>query len=100
MKKVNETVRKVNEINKPIRRRKQKGREPRDPPLRVNELKKLKTEIRNEIHALKQIYSHTEEAKDLVELKIKDSKRRIKFFLGNTRLILQNMLKRKRKKMR
>ena len=46
--------------------------------MRVNDSKLLKTEIRNNIDALKQILSHIAEAKDLVKLKIEEFKRRIK----------------------
>ena len=43
----------------------------------MNELKNLKTEIRNNIDALKQLISHIEDIKDPVELKIRKLKRRI-----------------------
>ena len=46
--------------------------------MRVDELRKIKTEIRNTINASKQIISHTEEEKYQVKLEIKQLKPKIK----------------------
>ena len=40
--------------------------------MRLNEFKYLKTEIRNNVVSLKQIISHIDEVKDLVNLRIKE----------------------------
>ena len=46
--------------------------------MRFNELKNLKTDIRNKIDALKRIISHMEEVKGVVKLKNKQFKKKIK----------------------
>ena len=84
-------------MKKTIRRRRQKHRERRELSLRADEIKNLKTEVKNKTDALKQIISHNEEAKDVVKLKIKELK---KIFLAKTSLISRKMLKCKRRKMR
>ena len=68
----------INTIQKTIRKRKQKDRKYREISSRVNELKKLKTDIRNKIDALKQLISYIEEVKDEVKLKIKELIKKIK----------------------
>ena len=68
----------INEIKKTIRRRRQKDREHRENALRVDELKNLKTEIRNTIDPLKQRISHIEGANDQVKHEIEQLKRKIK----------------------
>ena len=60
---------KVNGIKKTIRRMRQKDRKHRELSLRADEPEKVKTEIRKNKEALKQIISHIEEAKDIVALK-------------------------------
>ena len=67
-----EISREINRFIKVIHRRRHKNRKHRELSLRVNELKSLKIEVRNIIDAVKQIISHIEEAKDLVNFKIKE----------------------------
>ena len=57
---------------------KQKSREHREHSLRQNELKISKTDIENKIDGLKQKTSHFEAVKDLVKLKITESKKKVK----------------------
>ena len=51
-----EVTREINRIKKSVRRRGQKAREYCKLSLRLNELNKIKTEIRNNTDALKQIF--------------------------------------------
>ena len=66
---------------KAIRRRRQKNQDYREHSLRLNKLMNSKTGIGKTIHALKQIISHVEEAKDLVKLKVKELKKKKKNLL-------------------
>ena len=63
-------------------------------------MKNLETDLRNKIDGLKQIISHIEEVKDENKLKITESKKKFKNIPKEMRLILQNMLKSKKKKTR
>ena len=65
-------------IKKAISKRKQKNRNHIDLSLRLIELKNSKTDLRNKIDALNQIFSHIEDAKDVIKLKIKQLKKKIK----------------------
>ena len=66
--------------------------------LRLNELKNSIHGIRKTIDAVNYITSHIKEVGDEFKRKIKEIKKNIKTFLMKTRLILQNMLKNKKKK--
>ena len=68
----------IKRIKKVILKRKKKNRTYTDLSLRVNKLNISKTDLKNEIEALKQIISHIEQAKEEVKLKIKQLKKKIK----------------------
>ena len=99
-KKLDDIPREINRIKRNIRRKREKDPKHRELPLRVDELKILKIQIRKNIDALKLLISHIEEEKDPVKVKIKENKRKIKIFPAKTILILENMLKCKKKIMR
>ena len=68
----------IKRIKKVIPKRMKKNRTYTDLSLRVNELKNIKTDLKNKIEALNQIISHIEEVKEGVKLKIKQLKKKIK----------------------
>ena len=68
----------MNRIQKTIRRRRQKHQHQREVSLKLIELKKLITDVKNKIDALKQIIWHVEEVKGEVKLKNKELKEKIK----------------------
>ena len=68
----------TNRIKNAIRRRRQKNQHHREFFLRLKELNISKTDIKNEIDALKQIISHIEEVKEQFKFKIKQLKKKIK----------------------
>ena len=74
--KIDEIDREIKRIKKTIRTRRQKNREHRGLSLRVIQLRNLKTEIRNNVDALKKLISLNEEAKDIVKHKMKELERK------------------------
>ena len=68
----------IKRIKKLILKRKKKNRTYTDLSLRVNKLNISKTDLKNKIEALRQIISHIEYVKDVVRLKIKQLKKKIK----------------------
>ena len=65
-------------IRKTMRRKNLKHRKFREFSSRFNELKSIKTDLKNKIEALNQIIWHIEGVKDGVKLKIKKLKKNIK----------------------
>ena len=68
----------IKRIKKFILKRKKKNRTYTDLSLRVNKLNISKTDLKNKMEALKQIFSHIEEGKNRVKSKIKQLKNKIK----------------------
>ena len=77
-KKIFDVDREIKRIKKLIPKRKQKNRNYTDLSLRLIELKKTKTDLRNKIDVLNQMISHIEDLKEEVKLKIKQLKNKIK----------------------
>ena len=69
---------KLKESKKLYLKESKKNRNYTDLSLRHIELKNSKTDLKNKIDALNQIISHIEEIKDVVKLKIKQLKKKIK----------------------
>ena len=74
---MNDISQEINRIKKAIRRR-QKDRKYLGLLSRLNELNNSKTDIRNEMDALKQIVSRVGDVKEQVKLKIKELENKIK----------------------
>ena len=68
----------IKRIKKIILKRKKENRSYTDLSLRVNKLNISKSDLKNEIEALKQIISHIEEVKDQIKIKIEQLKKKIK----------------------
>ena len=77
-KKIYEVDKEIKRVKKLKRKRKQKNRNYIDLSLRFLKKTFSKLDLKNEINALNQIISHIEDAKEEVELKIKQIKNRIK----------------------
>ena len=77
-KKMCDIDKKINKIQKTIRRRKQKHKQHREPSSRLNILKKSKTDLKINKEALYQKTSNIEEVNHEIELKIKQLKKKIK----------------------
>ena len=64
----------IYDVDKEINRIRKAIHNYRELSSKLNDLRKLKTDIGKKIDALKQIFSHVEEVKDEVKLKIKELK--------------------------
>ena len=77
-KKIYDVDKEIRRVIKLIPKRKQKNRNYTDLSLRLIELKKSKTDLRNKIDAFNQIISHIEDVKEQAKRKIKQLKNKIK----------------------
>ena len=75
-KKLDNMHREINRIEKAIRMRRRRGQEHREVSWTIIELKNLKNELEKIKDALKQLISHTEEAKSLVNFKNEELKKK------------------------
>ena len=77
-KKIYDIDKEIKRVKKLIYKRKQKSRNYNDLSLRLIEIKNSKLDLKNEINVLNQIYSHVEDVKEEVKLKIKQLINKIK----------------------